>query len=179
MNMNNDDVYKKYSVTNGDWSLAHEHDSYAISLGQLLRGVYKMHENLFIPAEILVEIHKCDNIKCYYYRNVITRDKLEKLFCDVNKSIRHNNLSVLDVYNSDPWGRKFPLFFNGKAIDVYDGRASYSYKIFYGHRVVSRDKINYNIYGHPPIIDENSVPKAVLHTSTLDGVVIGCLDLLN
>ena len=87
------------------------------------------------------------------------------------------------MYNRDPWDRRFPNFVDGSVEDMYinssyENRVSYGFWVYYRDRVITsnsdiRDDTNYGVR----YISE--VPVLILHTTTIEGVTVACLDVVN
>ena len=90
---------------------------------------------------------------------------------------------VWRMYNRDPWNRRFPKFVDGSVEDMYinssyENRVSYGFWVYYRDRVITsnsdiRDDTNYGVR----YISE--VPVLILHTTTIEGVTVACLDVVN
>lgn len=171
-----DDVYKRYNIVNSEWILASEYDIDSVSLGLLLGDLYYNNggsKYTIDRSRILSELRRYDNIKNYYYRNVITR----KIFDNSSKV----NVSNIGVYNRDPWNRLFPLYVTGDTSSYYldmmvSGNVSrYGFSIFYDHSIIhSGNGVNNYI-----MLNNLIAPRAILHYTSLDGITIGCLDIIN
>jgi len=154
-----DDVYLRYRPTNSEWVLRHPglftssntyggHDSM----------VDAMYNHMFfwnVSVDVATDINQFKGIGSYYVR----------------RSIRSNVFSaILMAYNVDPWGRQFPFFVNGITSDYYDScenKRRYGYWVFYHNRVLDNG-----------LLLNNVVPQMILTTTSLDGVSVGCLDLI-
>jgi hypothetical protein len=84
------------------------------------------------------------------------------------------------MYNRDPWDRRFPNFVNGTVMYTYDNLSSdvklkYGYWVYYKDRVMSSDYKN-DIRHNIRYIDD--VPLLILHTTTIEGFVVACLDVV-
>jgi hypothetical protein len=84
------------------------------------------------------------------------------------------------MYNRDPWGRKFPKFVDGSVEDMYINssyadRVSYGFWVYYRDRVISGDISDDTNYSVRYITE---VPILILHTTTIEGVTVACLDVV-
>ena len=155
-----DDVYLKYRPSNSNWVLRHPglftssntyggHDSM----------VDAMYNHMFfwnVSVDVATDINQFKGIGSYYVR----------------RSIRSNVFSaILMAYNVDPWGRQFPFFVNGITSDYYDNcgekKRRYGYWVFYHNRVIDTG-----------LLLNNVVSQMILTVTSLDGVSVGCLDLI-
>ena len=178
--MNNIDLYTKYSITNKYWQLSIEPKVNYVGIGELIRGLYIPKHTLgsnyglppygnikLLPFDVEFECAKLDDkIRNYYYRNIIP----PCLFTN-------NDYKNLDIYNTDPWGRAFPVYMTGaysnRYVDALKNNSSYvySYVVFYQEKLIRSDSRSNLISG--------SVPLAIMHVTTLESVPIVCVDVIN
>ena len=177
--MNNIDLYTKYSITNKYWNLSKQTNVHYVGIGALIRGLYaiqKLGSNVglppygnskLLPFDVEFECAKLDDkIRNYYYRNIIP----PSLFTN-------NDYKNLDIYNTDPWGRHFPIYMTGEIseryVDALKNNSSYvySYVVFYQEKLIRSDSRSNLISG--------SVPLAIMHVTTLEGEPIVCVDIIH
>ena len=181
--MNDIDLYTKYSITNKYWHLSIEPKVDYVSVGELIRGLYIPKHTLgsnyglppygnskLLPFDVEFECAKLDDkIRNYYYRNIIP----PSLFTN-------NDYKNLDIYNTDPWGRAFPVYMTGyisnRYVDALKNNSSYvySYVVFYQERLIRTNSSN-NIFN----LISGSVPLAIMHVTTLEGEPIVCVDIVH
>ena len=180
--MNNIDLYTKYSITNKYWNLSIQTNVHYVGIGALIRGLYaiqKLGSNVglppygnskLLPFDVEFECAKLDDkIRNYYYRTIIPKG----LFTNYD-------YKYLDIYNTDPWLRAFPIYMTGvisdRYVDALKNNSSYvySYVVFYQEKLIrSNSSINiFNLMG-------GSVPLAIMHVTTLEGEPIVCVDVLS
>jgi len=178
--MNDIDLYTKYSITNKYWHLSIEPKVDYVSVGELIRGLYIPKHTLghnyglppygnskLLPFDVEFECAKLDDkIRNYYYRNIIP----PSLFTN-------NDYKNLDIYNTDPWGRAFPVYMTGdiseRYVDALKNNSSYvySYVVFYQEKLIRSDSRSNLMSG--------SVPLAIMHVTTLESVPIVCVDIVH
>ena len=180
--MNNIDLYTKYSITNKYWNLSKQTNVHYVGIGELIRKLYaiqKLGSNVglhpygnskLLPFDVEFECAKLDDkIRNYYYRTIIPKG----LFTNYD-------YKYLDIYNTDPWLRAFPIYMTGvisdRYVDALKNNSSYvySYVVFYQEKLIrSNSSINiFNLMG-------GSVPLAIMHVTTLEGEPIVCVDVLS
>lgn len=180
--MNDIDLYTKYSITNKYWNLSKQTNVHYVGIGALIRGLYaiqKLGSNVglppygnskLLPFDVEFECAKLDDkIRNYYYRTIIPKG----LFTNYD-------YKYLDIYNTDPWLRAFPIYMTGvisdRYVDALKNNSSYvySYVVFYQEKLIrSNSSINiFNLMG-------GSVPLAIMHVTTLEGEPIVCVDVLS
>lgn len=165
--MGNDDVYLRYRPTNSDWVLKHPGlftSSNAYGGNDVLVDTMIVH-CVGVSIDVANDINQFKGIDSYYVRRSIRSN----VFFNLNKvgSISNN---ILMAYNVDPWGRQFPFFVNGIASGYYnscENKIRYGYWVFYHNRVLDNG-----------LLINNVVPQMILTTTSLDGVSVGCLDLI-
>ena len=181
------DAYSKYSVTGMNWRLEGKNvwrfkgnglDSESVGL-----GVY-MQYALVKGGGDKVDRIVIDNALCfsgvdkYYVRDSMSAG-LFRLFSGIHIDDDVFN-DAWGMYNRDCWDRRFPNFVNGTKQTGYDtlpfnDKFKYGFWVYYKDRVTSSDyadDIKHNIR----YIDE--VPLLILHTTTIEGFVVACLDVI-
>ena len=178
-------LYTKYPKTNNYWQSSIQTNVDYVSIGELIRGLYIPKHTLgsnyglsglppygnskLIPFDVEFECGKLDEvdkIRNYYYRNIIP----PSLFTN-------NDYKNLDIYNTDPWGRLFPIYMTGaysnRYVDALKNNSSYvySYVVFYQEKLIRSDSRSNLISG--------SVPLAIMHVTTLESVPIVCVDIVH
>ena len=176
------EMLEKYPKTSKYWHMSIEPKVDYVSVGELIRGLYIPNHTLggnyglppfgnsiLLPFDVEFECAKLDDkIRNYYYRNIIP----ECLFTN-------NDYKNLDIYNTDPWGRHFPIYMTGiiseRYVDALKNNSSYvySYVVFYEDRLMRSDSSN-NIFN----LISGSVPLAIMHVTTLEGEPIVCVDVI-
>ena len=180
--MNDIDLYTKYSITNKYWNLSKQTNVHYVGIGALIRGLYaiqKLGSNVglppygnskLLPFDVEFECAKLDDkIRNYYYRNVID----PCLFTN-------DDYKNLGIYNTDPWGRAFPIYMTGtiseRYVDALKNNSScvYNYVLFYRDRLIrsNSSSLTFNLIS-------GSVPLAIMHVTTLESVPIVCVDVIN
>jgi len=175
-------LYTKYPKTNDYWQSSIQTNVDYVSIGELIRGLYIPKHTLgrnyglppfgnskLIPFDVEFECGKLDEvdkIRNYYYRNIIP----PSLFTN-------NDYKNLDIYNTDPWGRHFPIYMTGaysnRYVDALKNNSSYvySYVVFYQEKLIRSDSRSNLMSG--------SVPLAIMHVTTLESVPIVCVDIVH
>lgn len=181
--MSLNEMLEKYPKTSKYWHLSIEPKVDYVSVGELIRGLYIPNHTLganyglppygnikLLPFDVEFECAKLDDkIRNYYYRTIIPKG----LFTNYD-------YKYLDIYNTDPWGRLFPIYMTGiiseRYVDALKNNSSYvySYVVFYQEKLIrSNSSINiFNLMG-------GSVPLAIMHVTTLEGEPIVCVDVLS
>ena len=180
--MNVIDLYTKYSITNKYWNLSKQTNVHYVGIGALIRGLYaiqKLGSNVglppygnskLLPFDVEFECAKLDDkIRNYYYRNVIN----PCLFTN-------DDYKNLGIYNTDPWGRAFPIYMTGtiseRYVDALKNNSScvYNYVLFYRDRLIrsNSSSLTFNLMS-------GSVPLAIMHVTTLEGEPIVCVDIIH
>jgi hypothetical protein len=180
--MNDIDLYTKYSITNKYWNLSKQTNVHYVGIGELIRGLYaiqKLGSNVglppygnskLLPFDVEFECGKLDDkIRNYYYRTIIPGG----LFTN-------NDYKNLSIYNTDPWGRAFPIYMTGtiseRYVDVLKNNSScvYNYVLFYRDRLIrsNSSSLTFNLIS-------GSVPLAIMHVTTLEGEPIVCVDIIH
>ena len=183
--MNVIDIYTKYSITNKYWTLSSKQTNvYYVGIGELIKKLYaiqKLGSNVgnvglppygnskLLPFDVEFECGKLDEVDkiCnYYYRNSIP----PSLFTN-------DDYKNLDIYNTDPWGRAFPIYMTGaysnRYVDALKNNSSYvySYVLFYQERLIRSNSRSNLMSG--------SVPLAIMNVTTVEGEPIVCLDIIH
>ena len=183
--MSLNEMLEKYPKTSKYWHLSIEPKVDYVSVGELIRGLYIPNHTLggnyglppfgnsiLLPFDVEFECAKLDEvdkIRNYYYRNIIP----PCLFTN-------NDYKNLDIYNTDPWGRSFPVYMTGdiseRYVDALKNNSSYvySYVVFYQEKLIRSDSSN-NIFN----LISGSVPLAIMHVTTLESVPIVCVDIVH
>ena len=181
--MNDIDLYTKYSITNKYWNLSKQTNVHYVGIGALIRGLYaiqKLGSNVglppygnskLLPFDVEFECGKLDDkIRNYYYRTIIT----QCLFTN-------DDYKNLDIYNTDPWGRAFPIYMTGIISERYvdallknNSTCVYNYVLFYRDRLIrsNSSSLTFNLIS-------GSVPLAIMHVTTLEGEPIVCVDIIH
>ena len=178
--MSLNEMLEKYPKTSKYWHLSIEPKVDYVSVGELIRGLYIPNHTLggnyglppfgnsiLLPFDVEFECAKLDDkIRNYYYRTIIT----QCLFTN-------DDYKNLDIYNTDPWGRQFPIYmtgdYNNRYVDALKNNSSYvySYVVFYQDRLIRSDSRSNLMSG--------SVPLAIMHVTTLEGEPIVCVDIIH
>jgi hypothetical protein len=118
------------------------------------------------------KLDEVDKIHNYYYRNVIP-----------GSLFTNDDYKNLSTYNTDPWGRQFPIYmtgdYNNRYVDAYasidalknNSSCVYSYVVFYQDRLIRSNSRSNLMIG--------KVPLAIMHVTTLEGEPIICLDIIH
>ena len=181
------DAYTKYSVTGMNWRLEGKNvwrfkgnglDSESVGLGvymqyALVKGGGDKVDRIVIDNALYFK-----GVDKYYVRDSMSAG-LFRLFTGMHVEDSVFN-DAWGMYNRDPWNRRFPNFVNGTKQTGYDTlpfneKLKYGFWVYYKDRVTSSDyadDIKHNIR----YIDE--VPLLILHTTTLEGTVVACLDVI-
>ena len=181
------DAYSKYSVTGMNWRLEGKNvwrfkgnglDSESVSLGvymqyALVKGGVDKVDSIVIDNAL-----HFNGVDKYYVRDSMSAG-LFRLFTGMHVEDSVFN-DAWGMYNRDCWDRRFPNFVNGTKQTGYDTlpfneKLKYGFWVYYKDRVTSSDyadDIKHNIR----YIDE--VPLLILHTTTLEGTVVACLDVV-
>ena len=176
-------MLEKYPKTSKYWNLSIEPKVDYVSVGELIRGLYIPNHTLggnyrlppfgnsiLLPFDVEFECAKLDDkIRNYYYRNVIN----PCLFTN-------DDYKNLGIYNTDPWGRAFPIYMTGtiseRYVDVLKNNSScvYNYVLFYRDRLIrsNSSSLTFNLIS-------GSVPLAIMHITTLEGEPIVCVDIIH
>lgn len=180
---NNDDVYLKYPAKCSEWELYHP---YKPSMNNIYKYIYglKLNETMMryidYSASDMVrrEINKFD-IDKYYVRNMFRGNFFIRF---PSKSLSVIN-TIWKAYNFDPWGRVFPYFMEDSESDYYkncNNKSRYAYCVIYNDDIVTSSyyKDSYKHHGYKESLINNRVPRMILTTTSLEGVTIACLDVV-
>ncbi len=182
------DVYTKYSVTGMNWRLEGKGvwrfkgnglDSEPVGLGVYMHYALVEGGGDGVDGSVIDNALYFKGVERYYVRDCMSRG-LFRLFSGM-----HIENKVFDdawgMYNRDCWDRRFPNFVNGTIQNgynelPYNEKLKYGYWVYYKDRVVSSDYSKEDVRHNIRYIDE--VPLMVLHTTTIEGTVVACLDVV-
>ena len=181
------DVYNKYSVTGMNWRLEGKDvwrfkgnglDSESVGLGEYMHYALVKGRGDSVDSIVIDNALYFKGVDKYYVRDSMSAG-LFRLFTGMHVEDSVFN-DAWGMYNRDPWDRRFPNFVNGAKQTGYDTlpfneKVKYGFWVYYKDRVTSSDyadDIKHNIR----YIDE--VPLLILHTTTLEGTVVACLDVI-
>ena len=178
--MENIEVFTKYPVINNDWVLHKNPDDVGIeqlwgrSLGSEMMSVCLNAND--VVDDVKSEVVKFNGVYDYYVRrgymkrNAFMRYPGNQFMTDRVKE------AIWKAYNIDPWNRQFPYFVEDTTSDYYNSSDN---KIRYGYWVVYRDKVvsSSNRVFKDSIIN-NIVPMMILTTTSIEGVSVACLDIV-
>ena len=180
-----DDVFSKYPVVNGDWELRRSMSDVGIrelwgtSLGsEMMARCLDVGD---VTNVVKSEVIKFNNVYEYYVRRVYRGGDFIVYPGIVSNGIngsRGRRDVIFRGYNVDPWGREFPCYMEGVYNDYYRGSDN---RIRYGYWVVYRDRFvssNYNNFDDGRLLN-NVAPLMVLTTTSIEGVTVGCLDMVD
>ena len=177
------DVYSKYPVTGMrmNWRLeGNGLDSESVSLGVYMQ--YALAKDIYgrDVAQVVIDnaLH-FSGVEKYYVRDSMSRG-LFRLFTGMHVEDSVFN-DAWQMYNRDPWDRRFPNFVNGTVQDGYDklevhDKFKYGFWVYYKDRVVSSDYSKNDVRHNIRYRDE--VPLLILHSTTIEGFVVACLDVI-
>lgn len=179
-----DDVYLRYRPISGEWELRHPDISTKFDKvgGNLyvfdyLVDTMAMH-CVNINNNVNNEINKFRNMRNPYY----VRKFIKSLTFIINSAQMKNvsanvKRTMYSVYNYDPWNRQFPNFLcnTSNYYDNCDNKSRYRYWVFYNNHVVDN-----SAFGGSNVssLYNNVVPQMILTTTSLEGVTVACLDLI-
>ena len=177
--MENVEVFSKYPTTNNEWLLYCSLDVKDVNLKRLWGdslGTQMMRVCLDdggVSDVVKSEILKFNDVYDFYMRKIMRGQLFMNFSASFNLNKNHN---VWDRYNVDPWNRQFPYFVDDLASDYYNNSDN---KIRYGYWVVYRDKVvsSSNRVFKDSIIN-NIVPLMILTTTSIEGVTVACLDIV-
>ena len=181
------DAYTKYSVTGMNWRLEGKNvwrfkgnglDSESVGLGVYMQYALVKGGGDKVDSIVIDNALHFKGVEKYYVRDSMSAG-LFRLFTGMHVEDSVFN-DAWGMYNRDPWDRRFPNFVNGTKQTGYDTlpfneKLKYGFWVYYKDRVTSSDyadDIKHNIR----YIDE--VPLLILHTTTLEGTVVACLDVV-
>ena len=184
-----EDVYNKYKVTAKNWMLEGKNvwrfkgnllDSEPVGLGVFMQYAMVKSGGDKVDSSVINNALYFKGVERYYVRDSMSRG-LFRLFSGMHiDDVVFND--AWQMYNRDPWDRRFPNFVNGTVQNgynelPYNERLKYGYWVYYKYGVASsdysKDDYNHNIRYIP------EVPLLVLHTTTIEGTVVACLDVIN
>jgi len=169
---NKDDVYSRYKPLNDKWELRNPGSRSSRIKADVYGYRLNLHEYMFntmimhcvnINNYVKNEINKYSNITSPYY----VRRFIKSNAFIIDKTVMEYPW-IVDNY--DPWGRQFPLFVNSVISNYYDkcdNKTRYGCCVFYNDRV-----------SRVGLLIKNVVPQMILTTTSLDGVTVPCLDLI-
>ena len=181
------DAYSKYSVTGMNWRLEGKNvwrfkgnglDSESVGLGVYMQYALVKGGGDKVDSIVIDNALHFKGVDKYYVRDSMSAG-LFRLFTGMHVEDSVFN-DAWGMYNRDPWNRRFPNFVNGTKQTGYDTlpfneKLKYGFWVYYKDRVTSSDyadDIKHNIR----YIDE--VPLLILHTTTIEGFVVACLDVV-
>ena len=182
------DVYSKYPVTGMNWRLEGKNvwrfkgnglDSESVGLGVYMQYALVKGGGDKVDR-IVIDNALCFNgVEKYYVRDSMSRG-LFRLFTGMHVEDSVFN-DAWGMYNRDPWDRRFPNFVNGTVQDGYEklevhDKFKYGFWVYYKDRIMSSDYSKNDIRHNIRYRDE--VPLLILHTTTIEGVVVACLDVV-
>ena len=183
-----EDVYNKYKVTGTNWRLEGKNvwrfkgnllDSEPVGLGVFMQYAMVKSGGDSVDSSVIDNALYFKGVERYYVRDSMSRG-LFRLFSGMHIDDNVFN-DAWSMYNRDPWDRRFPNFVNGTVQNgynelSYNERLKYGYWVYYKDRVASSDYSKEDIRHNMRYIDE--VPLLVLHTTTIEGTVVACLDVV-
>lgn len=182
------DVYNKYKVTGNNWMLEGKNvwrfkgnllDSEPVGLGVFMQYAMVKSGGDSVDSSVIDNALYFKGVERYYVRDSMSRG-LFRLFSGMHiEDVVFND--AWTMYNRDPWDRRFPNFVNGTVQNgynelSYNERLKYGFWVYYKDRVASSDYSKEDIRHNMRYIDE--VPLLVLHTTTIEGTVVACLDVV-
>ena len=175
------DVYSKYPVTGMNWRLEGKGIWHSESVGlgvymqyALVKGGVDKVDSIVIDNALYFSV-----VEKYYVRDSMSRG-LFRLFTGMHVEDSVFN-DAWGMYNRDCWDRRFPNFVNGTVQDGYDklevhDKFKYGFWVYYKDRIMSSDYSKNDMRHNIRYRDE--VPLLILHTTTIEGVVVACLDVI-
>ena len=179
-----DDVFSKYPVVNGDWELHKNPDDIKIpELWGTSLGSDMMSHCLDVGGvsnEVKSEVIKFDKVYEYYVRHLMVGRAFINYPINANMTSKVRD-DIFKSYNIDPWNRQFPYFIDNvdsnyyKSLDGSSGvKIRYGYWAFYRDRIITGTAGTFKLY----YLLDNVSPLMILTTTSLDGVTVGCLDMV-
>ena len=182
--MERESVFDKYPVINTDWELHKclNDVKVNVSLGSEMMACCL--DVTGVINEVMNEILKFNNIYEYYVRNLMVGRAFISYPINGNMTNKTRD-DIFKSYNIDPWNRQFPYFIDNVASSYYNSLdGSSGVKIRYGYWVFYKDRIitgtdralkldlisNYLLNNVPPLM--------ILTTTSLDGITVACLDMV-
>ena len=179
------DVYSKYPVTGVrmNWRLEGKGnglDSESVSLGVYMQ--YALAKDIYgrdVAQVVIDNALYFSGVEKYYVRDSMSRG-LFRLFTGMHVEDSVFN-DAWGMYNRDPWDRRFPNFVNGTVQDGYDklevhDKFKYGFWVYYKDRILSSDYSKNDMRHNIRYRDE--VPLLILHSTTIEGFVVACLDVI-
>ena len=182
------DAYTKYPVTGMNWRLEGKNvwrlegnglDSESVSLGVYMQYALVKGGGDKVDSIVIDNALYFNGVEKYYVRDSMSRG-LFRLFTGMHVEDSVFN-DAWGMYNRDPWDRRFPNFVNGtvqygyEKLEVHD-KFKYGYWVYYKDRIMSSDYSKNDMRHNIRYRDE--VPLLILHTTTIEGVVVACLDVI-
>jgi hypothetical protein len=118
------------------------------------------------------EIVKLNDVSDFYVRKIMRGELFMNFSASFNLNKNHN---VWARYNVDPWNRQFPYFVEDTTSDYYNSSDN---KIRYGYWVIYRDRVVSSKSMYMVSIINNSIPLMILTTTSIEGVSVACLDVV-
>lgn len=182
------DVYNKYKVTAKNWMLEGKNvwrfkgnllDSEPVGLGVFMQYALVKYGGDSVNSIVIDNALYFKGVERYYVRDSMSRG-LFRLFSGMYIEDDVFN-DAWTMYNRDPWDRRFPNFVNGTIQNGYNElsfneKLKYGFWVYYKDRVASSDYSKEDVRHNIRYIDE--VPLLVLHTTTIEGTVVACLDVI-
>ena len=170
------DVFSKYVVVNSKWELHKNSDDvkirelWGISLGSemMARCLGVRNVSDIVKSEII----KFNHVYEYYMRKVY---RISDFLCYRDVGPRGRDV-IFKGYNVDPWGREFPCYIENLYSDYYkfsNNKVKYGYWLVYKDSFITNDSMRGKKcrYDEPPLM--------VLTTTSIEGVTIACLDMVD
>ncbi len=181
------DIMDRYKVTSTNWRLEGKNvwrfkgnglDSESVGLGVYMQYALVKGGGDKVDSIVIDNALHFKGVDKYYVRDSMSAG-LFRLFTGMHVEDSVFN-DAWGMYNRDCWDRRFPNFVNGTVQDGYEklevhDKFKYGYWVYYKDRVVSSDYKN-DIRHNIRYIDE--VPLLILHTTTIEGFVVACLDVI-
>jgi len=179
--MENIEVFSKYPVTNNEWLLYSSFEvdinlrrKWGSSLGTEMMSVCWSDGG--VSDVVKSEIVKLNDVSDFYVRKIMRGELFMNFSASFNLNKNHN---VWDRYNVDPWNRQFPYFVDDLTNynNSSDNKIRYAYWVFYKDKVVSSKRGDYRDVYKASIIN-NGIPLMILTTTSIEGVSVACLDVV-
>jgi len=178
--MENIDVYSKYPVINNDWRLSECVDDadmvrevWGNSLGAEMMNVCLSVDD--VVDQVKSEIVKFGGVYTFYIRNKFIKRNAFMRYPGNQFMTDRVKEAIWKAYNIDPWNRQFPYFVEDTISDYYNSSDN---KIRYGYWVVYTDKVVSSKSKYMTSIINNIVPLMILTTTSIEGVSVACLDIV-
>lgn len=177
--MENIEVYTKYPVINNDWVLHKNPDDIKIPelWGRSLGSDMMAHclDVGDVTNEVKSEVVKFNGVYDYYVRRGYMKRNAFMRYPGNQFMTDRVKCAIWKAYNIDPWNRQFPYFVEYTISDYYNSSDN---KIRYGYWVVYRDKVVSSKSKYMVSIINNNVPLMILTTTSIEGVSVACLDIV-